>query len=106
VAKKQVEAIILKYIELLRKKKVHVEKVILFGSHASGRVHKESDIDVAIISPDLGRDRIEETVALKKMAEQINYDIFPRPYSLEQYHAARRGEFLYDEIICKGKVVV
>jgi predicted nucleotidyltransferase len=33
-----------------------------FGSHARGDADGESDIDVAIVSPDLGRDRFEEGV--------------------------------------------
>lgn len=61
---------------------------------------------MAIISPDLGRDRIEEAVLLKKIAEEVDLDISPRPYSVEQYLKARSGEFLHDEIIEKGKVIL
>ncbi|MGE5576054.1 MAG: hypothetical protein ACM3TT_02515 [Syntrophothermus sp.] len=72
-----------------------------------GRVHQsDSDIDVAIISPDLGKDRMEGMVTLKRLAEQIDYDISPRPYSLEQYLNARRGDFLHDKIIRKGKAML
>lgn len=34
------------------RKKLRVEKVILFGSYAWGRPHVHSDIDLAVISPD------------------------------------------------------
>ncbi|MDN5348315.1 MAG: uncharacterized protein PWP65_1879 [Clostridia bacterium] len=105
MAGKQVELTVREYIQLLRKNKINVSTAILFGSHATGRAREDSDIDVAIISPDLGKDRIEETVMLKKLAEQVDYDLSPRPYSVEQYRSARRGDFLYDEIMRKGKII-
>ena len=105
MASKQVDVVVKEYVKLLRKNNIRVEKAILFGSHVSGRSHKDSDIDVAIISQDLGQDRIEEMVVLKEIAEEVNYDLSPRPYSLEQYINAQRGQFLHDEVIKKGKVI-
>lgn len=32
---------------------LQVDKIILFGSYANGKPHKYSDIDIALISPDL-----------------------------------------------------
>ncbi|MGI9860055.1 nucleotidyltransferase domain-containing protein [Moorella naiadis] len=105
MAGKQVELTVREYIQLLRKNNIRVDRAILFGSYASGKAREDSDIDVAIISPDLGRDRIEETVVLKKLAEQVDYDLSPRPYSLDQYRNAKRGDFLHDEIIRRGKAI-
>ncbi|WP_159426166.1 hypothetical protein [Desulfolucanica intricata] len=42
---------------------------------------------------------------LKKITFDINLDISPRPYSVKQYKKAKRGDFLFDEIIQKGKIV-
>ena len=39
---------------------VHVDGVILFGSHARGTATEESDIDLAILSRDFGKDRFKE----------------------------------------------
>lgn len=105
MAGKQVELTVREYIQLLRKNNIRVDRAILFGSYASGKAREDSDIDVAIISPDLGRDRIEEMVVLKKLAEQVDYDLSPRPYSMDQYRNAKRGDFLHDEIIRKGKAI-
>jgi len=105
MAGKQIELTVREYIQLLRKNNIRVDRAILFGSYASGEVREDSDIDVAIIGPDLGRDRIEEMVVLKKLAEQVDYDLSPRPYSLDQYRNAKRGDFLHDEIIRKGKAI-
>jgi len=42
---------------------------------------------------------------LKKLTFDLDLDISPRPYSVEQYLNARQGDFLFDEIIQKGKIV-
>jgi predicted nucleotidyltransferase len=105
MAKKQYEVSIKKYLEALKTENIRVKKVILYGSLAAGTADKDSDIDLAIVSPDLGRDRFKESLLLKKLTRGIDLDISPRPYSLEQYQKARQGDFLYDEIIQKGKTV-
>ena len=56
----KVRDIILRFIEALNKKGVHVERALLFGSYASGNARAGSDLDVAIVSPDFGKDRFEE----------------------------------------------
>jgi predicted nucleotidyltransferase len=104
MAKKHVEIIISKYINALKSRNIRVEKAILFGSYAKGNEGKDSDIDIAIISPDFGHDYLEEAVLLKEISEDIDLDISPRPYSLEEYRNGKRGQFLYDEIISKGKL--
>jgi len=105
MAGKQIEVSIKRYLETLRTKNIKVKKAILYGSCASGGNDKDSDIDLAIISPDFGRDRFGEALMLKKLTRDIDMDISPRPYSVEQYQKARQGDFLFDEIIQKGKTV-
>ncbi len=105
MAPKQAEVIVDRYIKLLRSKNIRIDKAILFGSYAAGKADEDSDIDLAVIGPDFGRDRIEETIRLKELAEEIDYDLSPRPYSTEQYRKASRGDFLHDEVIEKGKTI-
>ena len=103
MVKKHAEVIVNDYIKALKKKNLRIEKAILFGSYAKGNAGKDSDIDIAIISPDFGRDYVEEAIMLKEISEDINLDISPRPYSSEEYQNVKRGDFLYDEILVKGK---
>ncbi|MEK7202987.1 MAG: nucleotidyltransferase domain-containing protein [Patescibacteria group bacterium] len=42
---------IAQYINILKKDKLPIKKVILFGSYAKGGQHKWSDIDLCVISP-------------------------------------------------------
>lgn len=44
-----------KYVDLLKKKGIKVSQVILFGSHAKGNAKPDSDIDIAVISPEFGQ---------------------------------------------------
>lgn len=105
MAKKHVEVIVKEFIQAVKKRNIRVEKAILFGSYAKGNAVETSDIDVAVISPDFGQDYLEEAVLLKEISEDIDLDISPRPYSLEEYKKGKRGQFLYDEIISKGKPI-
>jgi len=105
MAKKHYEVSIKKYLETLKAENIRVKKVILYGSLAAGTADDDSDIDLAIVSPDLGLDRFKESLMLKKLTRGIDLDISPRPYSLEQYQKAKQGDFLFDEVIQKGKTV-
>ena len=53
------------YVDLLRPE-ITVSDVYIFGSHAKGTDHAQSDIDVAIISPDFGTDRMENGFYLQR----------------------------------------
>lgn len=49
--RRQIRAIIGCYIATVEARGIPVERVILFGSHASGHARAWSDIDLAVISP-------------------------------------------------------
>lgn len=105
MAKKQVRKIIKDFINAVKEKNIKVEVVILFGSYAQNQAHTDSDIDIAIVSPDFGKDFFDECVELKEISEKIDFDISPRAYSTEEYKNAKEGDFLYQEIIKKGKLI-
>ncbi|MEW6228693.1 MAG: hypothetical protein AB1700_11530 [Bacillota bacterium] len=41
----------------------------------------------------------------RQSTSNIDLDISPRPYSLDEYRKASRGQFLYDEILRRGRPV-
>ncbi len=51
----QLAAVIHRYREELERMGVHCERVLLFGSQASGTASEGSDIDLFVISPDWAR---------------------------------------------------
>lgn len=107
MARQPVERVIQEYVELLNQRNIRVAQAILFGSHAHalGTADEDSDIDVAIISPDLGRNRFPEGVMLKLLTQYVDTSLAPRPYSPQEVEGSTKGTFLHDEIVCKGRVV-
>jgi len=51
----QLTEIIRRYTAELKKMGIHAERVMLFGSYASGTSHEGSDIDLVIVSSDWGK---------------------------------------------------
>jgi len=85
MVEKKIEQTINAFIKELKKKKIKISKVILFGSRASGRAHEYSDIDVAVVSPDFGKNRYREGAKLFEIACTIDPRIEPVPISLSSY---------------------
>ena len=63
--RRQITTLIRRYIAALEARGIPVERVILFGSHASGHVDEWSDIDIAVISPRF------DTLSLLERYEQL-----------------------------------
>lgn len=83
---REIEQVISRFIKTLSAKGVHIEKVILYGSFASGKSHEGSDIDIAVISPDFGKDRFEEGKSLHQIAWRVDPRIEPVPISSKAYN--------------------
>ena len=49
-------------------KKMRIEKVILFGSRASGKIHKWSDFDIIVVS-----DKFRKIISYKRSPELYDY---------------------------------
>jgi predicted nucleotidyltransferase len=76
------------FLDKLRGHGMLVNQAYLFGSHVSGCPDKWSDIDIAIVSPQIGNDRFEERVRLTEMAISIDDRIEPLPYNPETFNDA------------------
>ena len=81
----EIRRIILQFVNAIAAKGIHVEKAILYGSYATGVASAGSDIDLAIVSPDFGRDRFKERTMLLQLAWRIDPRIEPVPISSESY---------------------
>jgi len=76
--------IVAKYADAVNKE-IKVDKIILYGSYSKGNPHKDSDIDVAIISPDFTGDKIEDRLHLMKCRWNIDLRIEPMPFRPEDF---------------------
>ncbi len=86
------------------KEKYHPEKIILFGSMASGNITETSDIDLLVIkeTPKGFFDRLREVALL--CDHDVGADIIV--YTPEEYErACEKSLFFREEILKKGKVI-
>ncbi len=85
-----------KYIRYIGTK-IIIEKIILFGSYAKGTATNDSDIDVAVISPNFGKAPLFDKIDLNewKYDANLSADLQPFPFSPEQFKA---DNFFVEEI--------
>jgi predicted nucleotidyltransferase len=57
----------------------------VYGSQVQGTATRWSDIDLAVISPDLPADLFQERLALMCLAAQIDDRIEPHPFKPEDF---------------------
>jgi type I restriction enzyme R subunit len=93
------------YIDALKQNDIRVHDVYLFGPYNDNTATEDSDIDIAIVSPDFGNNYLEEKRKLMKIANKIDFMFSPIPYSLDEYYNASDGARLKREIIQKGKTI-
>jgi len=86
----------LRFVDVLNSKGIRVEKAVLYGSYASGNVHTGSDLDLAIISPDFGKNRFEEGKMLLQIAWRIDPRLEPIPISSESYEKDTWVPLIYE----------
>lgn len=101
MAKKLLIKIIKRFVAALSKEGITVDKIILYGSYAKGKARPDSDIDVAVVSRDFGKDRTEEGMLLFRIAGEIDPRIEPVPLSVESYKNDTWVPLIY-EIRTKG----
>ncbi len=68
------------FITKLTDNGIRLNAVYLFGSYAKRKEHVWSDIDVAVISPDFTKSRLEERIRLTVIANEIDSRIEPVPF--------------------------
>lgn len=103
MTKIKVKNTINKYIALLKKRGVNVQKAILFGSYAKDTAHKMSDIDLAVISTDFGRNGQEDMLTLARLSTLVSSRLSPvplRPEALKLKYDTLVGEIKkYGQVI-------
>jgi predicted nucleotidyltransferase len=94
--KEQVVKIVRKFVKALRRNGITVDHLILYGSCASGRMRPDSDIDVAVVSRDFGKDKVEEGMNLFKIAGKINSRLEPVPIPTDSYEKDTWVPLIYE----------
>lgn len=79
------------------------DKVVLFGSHAYGRPHAESDVDLLVVMPTTNQ--LDQAVKIDRAVDRnFPLDLIVRtPKNLEW--RVREGDYFLREILTRGKVL-
>ena len=72
------------YKQRLNAENISIDQMILFGSQTKG-AKPWSDIDVAIVSKNLGKDSVDEYVTLRRLSRDIDLRIEPHPFSPQDF---------------------
>ena len=95
IATDSIVEIVKRYIAELEKNNIKVIEAVLFGSHVRGTTKEESDIDVALVSPDFTGDRFEDRRKIVPLRRNIDNRIEPLPFRPEDFYD---GGMLVEEI--------
>lgn len=88
---------------------IRVERLILFGSYATGKAIKGSDIDVAVISEDFKDMNLLqrlETIGLALAKARMMEPIEAVAYTKDEFAKKGKGTFVGDEVKPKGVHVI
>ncbi|PIY69283.1 nucleotidyltransferase domain-containing protein [Candidatus Roizmanbacteria bacterium CG_4_10_14_0_8_um_filter_39_9] len=96
---KEIEA----FVKVLQRQGIQISKIILFGSYARGTADEASDIDLAVLSNNFGKDSIEEAMVLSKLSWQVSDRIEAVPLAPKEI--SRLYHPFIGEIQKYGKVV-
>lgn len=100
------QKVIKQYCEALEQRGIKPEKIILYGSYASGRNHPGSDIDMVVISPDLANIHPLKKLELLSLATaNLDAPIEALGYSPEDIKKRGRDSIFWDIITKTGKTV-
>ena len=95
IATDSIVEIVKRYIAELGKNNIKVIEAVLFGSHVRGTTKEESDIDIALVSPDFTGDRFEDRRKIVPLRRNIDNRIEPLPFRPEDFYD---GGMLVEEI--------
>lgn len=95
------------FAEALRREGLYVEQVRLFGSQARGEAGAESDLDVAIVSPDFEGKDVFERAALTRASEIRTIRQFMVPMDVVSLtpEELRQGKSLVAHFVQEGETV-
>lgn len=92
----QVRKVVNDYIEVLRKDKFPLKSVFVFGSQTTGRAKKDSDIDVAIVSPKLHNNLSSTKYLLKKAHQLDSLEFYIEPHGFNSKEFIKENPFAWE----------
>lgn len=84
------------YLNILRKNRMHFESVWLFGSFAENRAFEDSDIDIAMVMPEV-KNKFYKEVELTRYRREVDSRIEPHVINADDLDSP-----FYEEVIKRG----
>ncbi len=75
MTKESLRQLAVRYKMALLKNNIPVSAIYLFGSYATGRARKGSDIDFCVVSGAFGRNDFSEMVVINQIAKHLSVEI-------------------------------
>lgn len=85
MSKIDAKKIVKKYAEKLKEKNYPFAAIYLFGSYAKGKAHRWSDIDVAVISDKMKRNRDKGRFLLWHIRRDVDSMIEPHGFTVKDF---------------------
>ncbi len=85
MSKVEAKKIVAKYVKKLKAQKIPFSAIYLFGSYAHGKPTKWSDIDVAVVSKEVGSNWQEARMKLWKIGASVDTRIEPHGFAPEDF---------------------
>ena len=96
---------ILNYKKSLKDLNIRAEKIILYGSYATGKQRKDSDIDLIVISNDFRKMNIRERLEILGIAAgRLMKPIEALGYTSQEINNSLQGSFI-KEILRTGVII-
>lgn len=99
----RVQKIINQYLLLLKENGFHIKDAILFGSYASGRANKWSDIDLALVSDEFEGVRFKDRNKIRRITISVSSDLEILPFNTDDFTS---NDPLVKEILETGVRVI
>ncbi len=80
-----IKSVIEQYLAVLKANGIRLMKAYLYGSYAKGTADKDSDIDIAVVSPDLSENHFDNQMRLMRLTWEIDTRIEPHPFHPEEF---------------------
>lgn len=102
----EIRKIICNYISVLEKENISIERVILYGSYASGTARPDSDIDLVVISRDFDAiPVIDRLQLLSRLTLRVGAPLEVLGYSPKEIRASKKNSIFWEEITSTGREI-
>lgn len=75
-----------KYLQALNNNNIPIKEAILFGSYATGKYNKWSDIDIALVSDIFEGDRISDKDKIRQLTLSVSSEIEVIPFPPHEFN--------------------